>query len=114
MIQAENHKKMLEKMKKEHKKELDVVTEEYNKSLTIISKLQNEKELLIAREETIVSFGDLAEERNKATEEEDPIDECIMEEKCVGNCKHIVEEDLRNLKEMRKMKNHGGKRNSPQ
>ena len=42
------------------------------------------------------------------------IDECNREEKCEGNCSHVAEEDLRKLRNMRGMKQQGGRRNSPQ
>ena len=41
------------------------------------------------------------------------MDECIQEGKCKENCSHIVEEDLRNLRNLRKMKLQGGIRTSP-
>ena len=36
-----------------------------------------------------------------------------MEQKCDGNCVHIEQEDLRNLRNLRMMKQQGGSRKSP-
>ena len=105
-------------LKEEHSKEIqekipmyNILQEEYKKALTQISKLQNEKDLLLAREEVLQSFANF--EVNKEGGE-DQIDECIVEGKCEGSCSHIVEEDLQNLKNMRRMKQQGGRRNFPQ
>ena len=120
-IVQENNKKFNEYMRKvqeEHAKEVqektpmyNILQEEYKKALTQISKIQNKNDLLKAREEVLQSFANLEVTKDGG---DDQVDECIIEGKCEENCRHIVEEDLRNLKNMRKMKNQGGRRNTPQ
>ena len=45
---------------------------------------------------------------------DEEVDECIQDIKCKGSCTHIEEEDVRNLRALRRMKEQGGSRNSPQ
>ena len=113
----ESHTKTILDIKTAHKKQMDdiipkyeALSEEYKKALTKIAKIQNKKDLLKVREEVLVSFKDLL-----LTEEDSvgEVDECIKEVKCKDNCSHIVEEDVRNLKEMKRMKQLGGRRNCP-
>ena len=107
--QNENHANTIKKLEALHLKAIKSFGEEFNKALNENAKLQNERDLLIAREEVLKSFDDLAEEEDKEEEQE----ECIMDGKCSGDCAHIVAENLKNLKAMRNMKHQGGKRTSP-
>ena len=114
--QLENHTYKIKDIESGHLKAMKVFGDEYNKALNEIAKLQNENYLFKAREEVLCSTDILETEMVEAEEEEEKEeqeDECIMEVKCTGTCAHIAEENLRNLKNMRKMKQQGGRRNSP-
>ena len=100
--QIENHAMILKHVEAEHLKSIKVFGDEHNKALQEISKLRNENHLLKARKEVISASYDLEKENS----EEYPEEKCIIEEKCIGDCKHIVEEDLKNLQ-------LGGKRITP-
>ena len=102
------YEQQIDQLKINHKKDIDIATpqyallqEEYEKALTEIAKIQNENALLKAREDVLHSFQRLEVTRHG---EDEDIEECIMEQKCEGNCKHIEEEDLRNLKKYEEYK----------
>ena len=102
--QTENHAKTVKHIEDEHLRAIKVFGDEHNKALNEISKLQNDVKLLKAREEVIAAVTNILEEDGKEQEE----DECIMDIKCKGDCRHIMEEDLKNLKNMRNIKQKGG------
>ena len=111
--QIENHAKAISLMEAQHLKALKMIGDEFTKSINENARLQNENYLLKAREEVMVSL-ELEEANNKVKEvHEVEIDECIMDIKCTGNCNHVAEQDLRDLKNLRKIKHQGGQRNSP-
>ena len=113
----QNKEEQIKKLKEGHVLEIkevvlkhDRLNEEYQKALTEIAKLEREKGLMKARADVLLSFDELALTEEGETVE---VEECIQDEKCKGNCSHIIEEDLRNLRNFRKMKLQGGIRSTP-
>ena len=86
--QIENNSQTIKHLQSEHLRAIKVFDGEHNKALQEISRLTKETQLMKAREQVLTAtLEDSAENQEE---------ECIMDVKCKGKCRHIVEEDLRN------------------
>ena len=84
-----------------YKAEYKELLEEKNKILEELMKVQSERDIAIAKVESMEKIA-----------EEDQVDECIKDSRCNGDCEHVGC-DIEQVQRLKALKELGGRRRSP-